>query len=273
MNIKLDTTTGIEYDEELVKPFQQHVLQYFCRNNQECYDYFMNYLARKVQHPGRKNGVGIVLKSSKQGVGKGLIIDHLIGKSILGESCHVQVANMDGLIGKFNYVLMNKILVNVDEVSMTKAQANEVKGLITGETMIFEKKRWDKITLKNHMDFVFTSNNDFCVIIDIHDRRYFILDIDDSNANDQSYYMPFKDYCYNPETAMHVYKYLMSIDISKFNPRGIPETEEKQLYRENAIPTKFVSCNILLKGLLIKNFAHGNNLFYLIFVCTIFSIL
>ena len=103
--------------------------------------------------------------------------------------------------------------------------------------MIFEKKGLDKFPLKNHMDLIFTSNNDFCVFIDIHDRRYFILDIDDSNANDQSYYMPFKGYCYDPETAMHVYKYLMSIDISKFNPREIPETEEKQLYRENAIPT------------------------------------
>ena len=29
----------------------------------------------------------------------------------------------------------------------------------------------------------------------------------------------------------------MSIDISSFNPRSIPETEEKQLYREQAIPT------------------------------------
>ena len=29
----------------------------------------------------------------------------------------------------------------------------------------------------------------------------------------------------------------MSINISDFNPRVIPETDEKQLYRENAIPT------------------------------------
>ena len=186
--------------------------------------------------PGNKNGVGIVLKSCKQGVGKGLVIDLHLGKNIFGENSYTQVSNIDGLIGKFNSVLQNKILVNVDEVSMTKAQANEVKGMITGETMIFEKKGLDKISLKNHMDFVFTSNNDFCVIIDIHDRRYFILDCDDSNANDQHYYLPFTQYCYDPATAFHVYNYLMSIDISGFNPRVIPETDEKQLYRENAIP-------------------------------------
>ena len=72
---------------------------------------------------------------------------------------------------------MNKILGNVDVVFMTKAQANDVKGMITGDTLMLKKKGLDKITLRNHMDFVFTSNNDFCVIIDIHDRRYFILDI------------------------------------------------------------------------------------------------
>ena len=224
MKINLNTDfSNLVYDEKMVIPFQQHVLQYFCRNNQACYDYFIKYFARKIQHPGTKNGVGMVLKSSKQGTGKGLIIDCLIGKNILGESSYVQVANMDGLVGKFNSILMNKIMVNVDEVSMTKAQANEVKGMITGETMNFESKGLNKITLKNHIDFVFTSNNDFCVIIDIHDRRYFILDIDDSNANDQDYYLPFKEYCHSSVTAFHVYHYLKSIDISKFNPRDIPE--------------------------------------------------
>ena len=55
----------------------------------------MNYFARKVQMPGKKNGVGMVLKSFKQGVGKGLVIDILFGKNIFGETCYTQVANMD----------------------------------------------------------------------------------------------------------------------------------------------------------------------------------
>ena len=124
MKIELEDFTGFEYDEERLIPFQQHVLKYFCRNKQESYDYFMNYFARKVQMPGNKNGVGMVLKTAKEGVGKGLVIDCLLGNNIFGELCYAQVGNMEALIGKFNSILMNKLLVNVDEVSMTKAQAN-----------------------------------------------------------------------------------------------------------------------------------------------------
>ena len=123
MQIKLNPPHDMVYDEQRVVCFQEHVMKYFCRNNMECYEYFMNYFARKVQMPGNKNGVGIVLKSAKQGVGKGLVINLLLGKNIFGENCYTQVSNIDGLIGKFNSVLQNKILVNVDEVSMTKAQA------------------------------------------------------------------------------------------------------------------------------------------------------
>ena len=238
MNIlKNSDVQNLEYDESMVRFFKEHVMQYFCRYDQECFDYFMNYFARKVQMPGKKNCIGMVLKSGRQGVGKGLVIDVLIGRAIIGKSSYVSVTNMDGLVGKFNSIIMNKILVLVDEVSMTKKDAEQVKGMITGETMNFEKKGLDKIVLKNHMDFIFTSNNDFCVYIDIYDRRYFILDVDDSNANDQEYYIPFHNYCHDPIVAFHVYKYLMSIDISNFNPFKIPETDEKQMYRENAIPT------------------------------------
>ena len=93
--------------------------------------------------------------------------------------------------------------------------------------------------LKNHMDFKFALNNDFCVYIDIHGRRYVILDldVDNSNANHQGCCMHFQQYCHEPVMAFHVYNFLMSINMSGFNPCKIAETQEKQLYHENAIPT------------------------------------
>ena len=64
MNLNTDLS-NLVYDEKMVIPFQQHVLQCFCRNNQACCDYVMKYFARKIQHPGTKHGVGMVLKSLK----------------------------------------------------------------------------------------------------------------------------------------------------------------------------------------------------------------
>ena len=92
---------NLEYDENMVLLFKQHIMQYFCRFNEECFDYFMMYFARKVQKPGSKNCVGMVLKSFKQGTGKGLVIDVLLGRNIIGNSSDVLVTNMDSLLEKF----------------------------------------------------------------------------------------------------------------------------------------------------------------------------
>ena len=37
-----------KYHEQRVIPFQQHVINYLCRSNMECYEYFMNYFAPKI---------------------------------------------------------------------------------------------------------------------------------------------------------------------------------------------------------------------------------
>ena len=168
-------------------PFLRHVKQVFCRGNDEHFDYLINWFASIIQNPDKKTGVVVVLKSEKEGTGKGLVIDVLFGNGIFGEQSYSQVKNIEGLIGKFNSNLMNKQFVNADEVSMNKKEANEVKNMVTDPYMHFEKKGLDKIRLKNFMNFVFTSNNEYCVNLNNSDRRYFILDVDDSNANDQSY--------------------------------------------------------------------------------------
>ena len=121
---------------------------------------------------------------------------------------------------------------------MTKAQANEVKSMITDKTISAEAKFLNKITVKNCLNFVLTSNNDYCVYLDEgnSDRRYFILEGDSSNANDQNYYGPFHKYCSDPKVHLEVYKFLKSRDIAQFNPRIIIDSDEKAKYRMKAIP-------------------------------------
>ena len=229
--------TSYEYDQELVDPFINHVTKYFCKGNPEHADYMLNWMAHIVQKPSTPTMVAVVIKS-EQGIGKGLIFDILLGDGIFGQETYLQVKNVEGLLGHFNANIMNKLLVNVNEVSMTKAQANEVKSMITDKTISAEAKFLNKITVKNCLNFVLTSNNDYCVYLDEgnSDRRYFILEGDSSNANDQNYYGPFHKYCSDPKVHLEVYKFLKSRDISQFNPRIIIDSDEKAKYRMKAIP-------------------------------------
>ena len=50
-----------------------------------------------------------------------------------------------------------------------------------------------------------TLHNNYCVYLDERnsDRRYFIIEGDDSNANDQSYY----GHCSDPKVHLEVYKF------------------------------------------------------------------
>ena len=140
--------TSYEYDQELVEPFINHVTKYFCKSNPEHANYMLNWMAHIVQKPSTPTMVAIVIKS-EQGIGKGLIFDILLGDGIFGQETYLQVKNVEGLLGHFNSNIMNKLLINVNEVSMTKKEANEVKSMITDKTISAEAKFLNKITVKN----------------------------------------------------------------------------------------------------------------------------
>ena len=227
-----------DYDPEKVNPFVSHITDVFCKGNKEHADYLLNWIASIVQKPSKPNIVCVVIKSEKQGVGKGLIFDTLLGDGIFGDESYVQVNNVDGLLGRFNSELINKLLINVNEVSMTKKEANSVKSMITDPKMKGEAKFLNKLTVRNCANYVMTSNNDYCVYIDegFGDRRYFIVEADCSRANDQTYYGEFVQYCQDPKVHLEVYKFLKSRDLTGYNARIIIETEEKAKYRMKAIP-------------------------------------
>ena len=175
--------------------------------------------------------VAMVIKIDKQGCGKGLIIDELFGEYIFGSRSYTQVKSMEGLLGHFNGDLQNTLLVNVNEVYMTKKDANAIKTMITDPKIKIEEKYLNKIDASNKISFVLTSNNEYCVVLDKgnSDRRYFIVDCDCSLANNQEYYSTFAPYCRNKETHINVYKYFKGLDLGIFLPcKAIPDTEIKK---------------------------------------------
>ena len=249
-----------DYDPDKVNPFVSHITDVFCKGNKEHADYLLNWIASIVQKPSKPNIVCVVIKSKRQGVGKGLIVDTLLGDGIFGDESYVQVNNVDGLLGRFNSELINKLLINVNEVSMTKKEANSVKSMITDPKMKGEAKFLNKLTVRNCANYVMTSNNDYCVYIDegFGDRRYFIVEADCSRANDQTYYGEFVQYCQDPKVHLEVYKFLKSRDLTGYNARTIIETEEKAKYRMKAVPLPVQFLQYYIEEHETCNPAHNN---------------
>ena len=112
---------------------------------------------------------------------------------------------MERLLGHFNGDLMNTLLVNVNEVYMTKMDA--IKTMITDPKIKIEEKYLNKIDASNRLNFILTSNNKYCIVLDEgnSDRRYFIVDCNCELANNQDYYSIFAPYCRNPLTHINVW--------------------------------------------------------------------
>ena len=133
---------------------------------------------------------------------------------------------------------------------MTKAQANEIKSMITDALIQAEAKFLNKLKASNCANFVKTSNNDYCVCIDegFNDKRYFILDPDCSYANDQEYYSQFVQYCNHLLVHLEVYKLLKSRDLTQFNPHVILETKQKQNIEQKLYHYLFSLYSIILNN-------------------------
>ena len=93
---------------------------------------------------------------------------------------------------------------------------------------MIEAKGKDSYPVKNHMNFIFASNNDWVVPAGKEERRFMTLrvsELDPTRGNIKEY---FEKLCTQMENggceALHYY--LLNYDISKVDLRNIPKTDE-----------------------------------------------
>jgi len=169
------------------KLLKNHIRDVLCNENEDYMNYLLDWMARIVQDPGgERPGVAVVLKGGK-GVGKGIFANYF-GK-IFGES-YMPIATEQGFIGKFNMHLSKCILVFLDEAVWSGAKQNEgqLKALITEPKILFEPKGIDSITLNNHMNIIMASNNDWVCPASSDERRFFVLEPNNSKVGDIDYF-------------------------------------------------------------------------------------
>lgn len=223
-----------EVDDNIVAPILFHIKEVFCSGNEEYYNYFIHWLSDLVQRPDKKIGTAIVLQSP-QGAGKNIFFDWF-NNYVIGVSHSTTIQSLESIVGKFNSVQENKMLMIVNEICSKKRMVEQfeiMKTLITDTTQQIERKGLDPIRYDSYTRFVFCSNSAKPVHVEESDRRYFVLKFEKPTL---PHYFTTLATVLTQDTANHFYTYLMNLDLSTIDLRDIPMTEGKQELIDLSIP-------------------------------------
>jgi hypothetical protein len=215
---------------------QAHILNVLCNGQQEIFDYLIRWMAWSVQKLDQPIGVAVALLGD-QGAGKGIFV-RAFG-SFFGEH-FAHVANGDQLTGRFNASIAKSCLVFLDEAVWAgdKKAEGVLKGLITEPSLSLEAKFRDPITVANKLRIIVASNNEWAVPAGIGDRRWLILNVDNSYAGTSHavYFDALGLEIENGGTAAMLHD-LLAMDLNGFNVRKVPRTAAKAHQQALSLPS------------------------------------
>ena len=213
-----------------------HILDVLCSGRQEIFDYLIQWMAWSVQNLDRPIGVAVALLGD-QGAGKGIFV-RAFG-SLFGEH-FAHVANGDQLTGRFNASIGKSCLVFLDEAVWAgdKKAEGVLKGLITEPRLSLEAKFRDPITVVNRLRIIVASNNEWAVPAGIGDRRWLILNVDNSYAGTThaAYFDALGAEIDSGGQAAMLHD-LLAMDLSGFNVRQVPRTAAKAQQQALSLPS------------------------------------
>ena len=109
---------GFKYQEvitddfTILQPMLNYIKEVICNNSQEKYDYFMCWFANIIQNITVKNCTMMILHGA-QGSGKSIVLELFC--ELLGKYALANVDDLDKVFGKFDSLLSNHLLMNINE--------------------------------------------------------------------------------------------------------------------------------------------------------------
>tara|TARA_R110001606_G_scaffold398031_1_gene576106 strand:+ start:690 stop:2906 length:2217 start_codon:yes stop_codon:yes gene_type:complete len=206
-------TVNDDYDGKAVIRFINH-MNHLVNYEADGLTYLKKYIADMFQNPTILPEVAILFKS-KQGSGKDLFTS-ILG-NILGNTLIHKDAKMENITGNFNDDLMNKLIIQLNEVCGSDGNFNReiLKDLITTEQFNINPKYGKKLKCNNYARIIAASNNKTPLNIPQDDRRYVVFKCAD--PKDKSYYDKLGSIKSDKRALNSIYSYFMTMDISKFN--------------------------------------------------------
>ncbi|MBU6231488.1 DUF3854 domain-containing protein [Patescibacteria group bacterium] len=204
-------------DDALAKMFFDLVKHLFKSADDGAMDWFLDWLAYPLQHPGVKMFATAVLHGTRQGTGKSFI-GYTIGKIYGANFTEIKSGHLQS---GFNEWAEAKQFVMGDDVtgSDRRADADMLKSLITQSEIRINTKYVPSYVIPDCINYLFTSNHPDVFFLDDDDRRYFVIEIMVEPLPD-SFYAAYDKAYRDGSLSAAVFDALLRRDVSKFNPRA-----------------------------------------------------
>jgi len=189
--------------------------------NPALYNYIIYWFAHLLQHPQELPETALVFRG-REGIGKDTLMKPL--RAIVGNEHYLMLSSLNQITGRFSGHLATALLVFCNESVWggDKSAQGVLKSMITDDVQPIEHKGRDLFMVKSYRRMVFATNENWAVPRGADDRRYVITDVSDAKKGDYPYFKGIHDQMQTggTEALMH---FLLSIDISGWHPRQIPE--------------------------------------------------
>lgn len=210
---------------KIIQPMLDH-LKLLCGAEADiAYDYLLNWIAYKLQFPRAKIGVGLVMRSL-QGAGKNLPFD-FISQFVIGEQYYQYVNKIEQITGDFNGLMHGNLLTFLDEIQNYGGayKSNDfLKSVLTNVKQNINKKNIEGFTANDYSHYIFATNSKWPVKVTKDDRRHFCISPSPEKIGNKEYFDNLVKSCFNDQCGRAFYDFLMSIDLSNWNPQKIPQT-------------------------------------------------
>ena len=182
----LSLFTGFTFREtndinmEKISLFMNHIKNIIADGNEELYNYILSWISFIVQNPGKKTETCLMILG-EEGTGKTMFTSVIC--KLFGDYALPNIASIDDVVGQFNSITENKILVVLNEVNAMENTANKraihnkLKTLITEDINIINRKGIDQYEIENVSNYIICSNEFNPILISENDRRYVVTEV------------------------------------------------------------------------------------------------
>ena len=212
---------GVEPVQGDIRPFEE-LLEYLVPEAQYR-EWFLQWLAYPLQHPGTKLYTAVMMQSTWQGNGKSFL-GYIMG-DVYGSSNFSKVGARQ-LHSDFNTWCANKQFILGEEITGTekRSEADNLKSLITQETLLVNNKFEKEYVLEDCANYYLTSNHVDALFLEMADRRLFVQSVLEPPLPHE-FYIETLDGWRRQGGAKHLlYHLLFNIDCTSFSPRAAAPT-------------------------------------------------